>query len=306
MSAPLSLHGIFPPIPTPFAEDESVDLDGLLANLSAWNEIPLAGYVVGGSNGEFVHLDDLERSAVLETARRAIPSDRLLIAGTGTTSTFHTIRLTESAAEAGADAVLVVTPSYYRGLMSERALIVHYTAVADASPVPLILYNVPANTGLNIPERAVVELSQHERIIGMKDSGGDLVRMGAILASVEGDFQVLAGSGGFVLPALSLGAVGAVPALGNIAGRQLVELQDAFESGNLEQARSIQLRMIEPNRAVTSGFGVPGLKAALELLGLVGGQPRRPLLPLAADEREQLASTLRSAGILESEAERAS
>ncbi|MGA9532502.1 MAG: dihydrodipicolinate synthase family protein [Anaerolineales bacterium] len=298
MSNNPSLHGIFPPIPTPFRSDESIDLDALQANLSAWNELPLSGYVVGGSNGEFVHLDDLERTAVLETARQSIPSDRPLIAGTGTTSTFHTIRLTEAAAEAGADAALVVSPSYYRSLMSERALIAHYTAVADASPLPIILYNVPANTGLNIPERVVLELAQHDRIVGMKDSGGDLVRMGAILAGAGPGFQVLAGSGGFILPALTIGAVGAVPALGNIAGPQLAELHAEFESGNLEKARSIQLRMIEPNRAVTSQFGVPGLKAALDMLGLVGGWPRRPLLPLNSEEYDQLAAVLRSAGIL--------
>jgi 4-hydroxy-2-oxoglutarate aldolase len=298
MSASPSLHGIFPPIPTPFGPDESVDLDALRTNLSAWNELPLAGYVVGGSNGEFVHLDDLERTAVLETARQMIPSDHLLIAGTGTTSTFHTIRLTEAAAESGADAVLVVAPSYYRGLMTERALLAHYLAVADASPLPVILYNVPANTGLDIPERAVLELAQHDRIIGMKDSGGDLTRMGAILAGAGPDFQVLAGSGSFILPALAIGAVGAVPALGNIAGTQLADLQAEFESGNLEKARTIQLRMIEPNRAVTSRYGVPGLKAALDLLGLVGGRPRQPLLPLEPNERDRLASILQSAGIL--------
>lgn len=298
MSDGPSLHGVLPPIPTPFLDDESIDLDGLQSNLAAWNQVPLAGYVVGGSNGEFVHLDDLERSAVLEAARQAIPDDRLLIAGTGTNSTLHTIRLTEAAGDVGADAALVVTPSYYRGLMTDRALIAHYTAVADASPLPIILYNVPANTGLNIPEAAVLELAHHPRIIGMKDSGGDLMRMGALRAAAPPDFQLLAGSGGFFLQALSVGAIGVVPALGNIAGRSLAKLQASFEAGNLEAARDIQLRMIEPNRAVTSRFGVPGLKAALDMLGMTGGRPRRPLLPLDPSGRDELAEILRAAGIL--------
>jgi 4-hydroxy-2-oxoglutarate aldolase len=298
MSEPLRLRGIYPPIPTPFLEDESIDFDGLESNLAAWNQQPLAGYVVGGSNGEFVHLDDLERSAVLEITRKAIPADRLMIAGTGTLSTLHTLRLTEAAAEVGADAALVVTPSYYRGLMDETALVTHYLAVANAAALPILLYNVPANTGLNIPEAAVLELAGHERIIGMKDSGGDLVRMGSILAQAPSDFQLLAGSGSFLLPALSIGAVGGVPALGNIAARPLAELQAAFEAGDSDTARAIQQRMIAPNQAVTSRFGVPGLKAALDMLGMVGGWPRRPLLPLGPSQRQVLTAVLRLAEIL--------
>ncbi len=302
MTSSLDLHGIFPAIPTPFGRDGAIEFEALRENLARWHAEPFAGYVVGGSNGEFVLLTDDERVAVVGAARQAIPSGRLLLAGAGAQSTARTLSLAERMADEGADALLVVTPSYYRGLMSVEVLVEHYEAVADASSVPVVLYNVPASTGLNMPIEAIVQLVEHPNIIGMKDSSGELVRLAEIVERTPDDFQLLAGSGSFLLPALAVGAVGAVgviAALANIAARPLHELITSFESGDRAKAQALQANLLAPNLAVTAQFGVPGLKAALDMLGYYGGPPRRPLLPLAEEEKEQVAGVLRKAGLLD-------
>lgn len=294
----LSLAGLFPPIPTPFETEGDVARAAMRANLERWERWPMRGYVVGGSNGEFVLLSLEERLSVVELVRGATDSSRLVIGGAGAESTRETIQLAKAMADRGADAVLVVSPSYYKSQMTAAAYLDHYTRVADASPVPVILYNVPANTGINIPLEAVVELAQHPNIAGMKDSGGDIVRMAEVLRQVTGTFQVLAGSASFFLPALSIGAVGAVSALANIAAPPLASLMEAFWAGNLVEARALQHRLMAPNRAVTAQFGVPGLKAAMEMVGFYGGPTRGPLIPLSSDERSTLEHILDQAGLL--------
>ena len=294
----LNLAGVFPPIPTPLDGSGELALDKLAANLNRWNDWPLGGYVVGGSNGEFVLLEDSERVAVVEAARQSVPDERLLIAGSGAQSTRRTLALTESMAAVGADAVIVVTPSYYRRQMDARAMVSHFEAVAEASPVPVILYNVPANTGLDLPLAAVVELADHPNIIGMKDSGGDVVRLATIVQRTAPEFQVLAGSASFFLAALSVGAVGAVSALANLAGERLAELQSAFERGDRSRAADLQGSMLAVNHAVTAGYGVPGLKAALDMLGFYGGPVRAPLLEVGEEGRRELKEILTEADLL--------
>jgi 4-hydroxy-2-oxoglutarate aldolase len=191
------LRGIFPAFPTPFSSEGKIDLDQIQSNLEKHNQKPLAGYVVGGSNGEFVYLSKAERQQVVEAARKVVPDDRFLIVGTGMESTIETIAMTDAMAAAGAQIAIVVTPSYFTKLMTAQSLEGHYEKVADASPIPVLLYNVPANTGLNLPVDSAIRLSSHPNIIGMKDSSGDITRLGAILHSVPDDFAVLAGSGGF-------------------------------------------------------------------------------------------------------------
>lgn len=295
----LDLAGLFPPIPTPFDDSGAIVFDRLTQNLDRWNREPLAGYVVGGSNGEFPLLSTEERVAVVRHVRRAAGA-RLVLAGSGAESTAATIALTEAMAEAGADAVLVVTPGYYRSRMSPGALIGHYTAVAERSPVPVVIYNVPANTGVDVPAEVPIELSHHPRIVGIKDSAGDVARLARVAAEAAEGFQVLAGSAGFLLAALSVGAVGAVAALANIAAGSLDEMMRAHRAGDVAQARSIQARLVEANAAVTTRFGVPGLKAAMDLVGRYGGPPRRPLLALEEGERAALREVLRRAGLLAS------
>jgi 4-hydroxy-2-oxoglutarate aldolase len=294
----INLAGIYPPISTPFTDRGEVAFDHLSTNLSRWNEWPLDGYVVGGSNGEFVSQSFEERVAVVKAVREEMPSNHLLIAGAGMHSTRETVDLAQAMAAVGADAVLIVTPSYYKSKMDLRALRGHYHIVADASSVPVLLYNVPANTGVDMPARTILELAQHANIVGIKDSSGDLVKMGSVVDAAPQGFQVLAGSGSFFLPALAIGAVGLIAALVNIAAGDLARIQTSFRDGQLSDAQNLQQRLIETNSAVTSRFGVAGLKAALDLLGFYGGPVRSPLQPLMADEREELRNILERADLL--------
>jgi 4-hydroxy-2-oxoglutarate aldolase len=296
--ARLDLSGVFPPIPTPFEIDGQLALERLDENLSRWNGLPLRGYVAGGSNGEFPLLSIDERIEVVRAVRRTAAAERLVLAGSGMESTRATIDLTLQMAEAGADAALVVTPGYYRSRMTADALMAHYVDIADASPIPIVLYNVPANTGVDLTAEAAIEISHHPNIAGMKESGGDVAKIGRILSSCDSNFQVLAGSAGFFLGALAMGSVGCIAALANLAAAELDRLQALFRSGDAENARALQQRLIEANTAVTAIYGVAGLKAALELIGFYGGPVRSPLQPLAAGDRERLASILRRAGLL--------
>ncbi|MEE9514356.1 MAG: dihydrodipicolinate synthase family protein [Anaerolineales bacterium] len=294
----INLAGIFPPISTPFADKGEIAFDHLSANLARWNEWPLDGYVVGGSNGEFVSQSFKERVAVVKMVHEEMPSNHLLIAGAGMHSTQETVDLTHAMAAVGADAALIVTPSYYKSKMDLRALRGHYHTVAEASSVPVLLYNVPANTGVDMPAGTIIELAQHPNIVGIKDSSGDLAKMESVVDAAPEGFQVLAGSGSFFLPALAIGAVGLIAALVNIAAGDLARIQTLFRDGQTGDARNLQQKLIETNSAVTSRFGVAGLKAALDLLGFYGGPVRSPLQPLMADEREELRNILVRADLL--------
>jgi len=293
----LRLDGIYPPIPTPFDEQGNVATRALADNLAHWNQFDLRGYVVLGTNGEYVLLTEREKLQVLEAARAAIPPDKLMIAGTGCEATRGTIELTKRAAAIGADAALVITPSYYTNRMTPEALIHHFHAVAEASPIPILIYNMPACTGIDLSAETVAAIAQHPNVIGIKDSGGNLVKMGNIRRLVP-DCQVLAGSAGFLLPALSVGAVGGILALANIAPAQCLAIRQHFLNGQWERARELQVRMIPVNIAVTSGWGVPALKAAMDMLGLYGGPVRSPLQPLSDDLKDRLRAILVESGVM--------
>jgi len=296
------LRGLFPATPTPFDGQGSLALEELARNLLTWNRQPLDGYVLLGSNGEAVLLTVEERVRLVRAARPAVPAERLLIAGAGMESTAETIELARLLAAAGADAVIVVTPHYYRGRMTAAALEGYYEQVADAAPVPVILYSVPANTGIDLPIETVARLAQHGNILGVKDSGGDVVKIGRMVQAVPPGFAVLAGSAGFLLAALSVGAVGGVMALANLAAEPLARLLAAVKVGDLDTARRLQGRLLEPNLAVTARFGVAGLKAALDVQGLYGGPVRPPLLPLGAEDKAALVTVLARGGLLPGDA----
>jgi 4-hydroxy-2-oxoglutarate aldolase len=294
----LTLSGIFPPVPTPFGTDGALALSELTRNFVHWNSHALAGYVVLGSNGEGVHLNEAETDAVLETARAAIPPDRKMIVGTGRHSTRETVAWSRRAAEVGADAVLVLPPSYYRNQMTRAVLVDHFYAVAEAVPVPVVVYNMPACTGLDLDAETVLEIAAHSNVIGIKDSGGDVAKLAEIVRGTAPEFAVLAGSAGFLLPALSIGASGGVLGLANIAPDACLALAKAVGADDRDQARVIQHRLVRPNRAVTKQWGVPALKAALDMLGLYGGPPRRPLPPLSTTLTRELRTILTAAGLL--------
>lgn len=290
--------GILPPIATPFDADGEVSTEALAANVTRLVETGLHGFVVLGSNGEYPMLSKQEKLRVLDVARQAIPQDRLMIAGTGADSTREAIDLTKQAADLGADVGLIVTPHYYRQQMTAPALTQHFLAIADASPIPIMIYNVPVYTNVDIDAATVIELSRHENIVGMKDSSANFAKMGEVIRFAPPHFATLVGTGAALFAALSIGARGSVPALGNIAPRECVAIYDLFQQGKLEEARNLQLRMIRPNAAVTAKWGVPGLKAAMDELGYFGGKPRAPFQPLGESDRNKLREILREAELL--------
>jgi 4-hydroxy-2-oxoglutarate aldolase len=297
-SATISMAGVFPPIPTPFDASGELDLKALASNFMKWNRFPLAGYVVLGTNGEFPYLSESEKLILFDSARKHIPSGKLFMAGTGCESTHGTIALTRKAADMGADVALLISPSYYKSRMDAAGLTHYYLSVAEASPIPVSIYNMPANTGVDMPADLIIRLSEHPNISGVKDSGGNLAKVGEILRCARPGFQVLAGSAGFLYPALCMGAVGGVLALANIAPQQCCDMITLFTGGRHAEVKELQLRMIAPNGAVTARFGVPGLKAAMDMAGYVGGVPRSPLLPLSDASKETLRAILLEAGIL--------
>ncbi len=294
----IKFHGIFPPIPTPFDASGGLDVDALDRNLAWWNEHDLTGYVLLGSNGEAVHLEEVEKLALIARVRAALPDARSIIAGTALASTGATVDLTTAAAEAGADAALVLPPFFYKSQMTAEALVAHFATVADRSPVPILLYNMPANTGIDIDPTVVVELSKHERIAGIKDSSGNVAKLGEIRRATDPAFAILAGSASFLLPALAIGADGGILALANIAPEVCSRIARLAERGDWREAAELQRRIIRANAAVTRRWGVPGLKGAMDLLGLAGGPPRPPLLPLSEDRRSALREILIDAAIL--------
>ena len=294
----VKISGCIPPIPTPFDSRGRVDHEKLIQNLERWQKTPLTGFAVLGSNGEAVLLRAEEKLKIWETAGKAIDGDHLFIAGTGCESTPETLELSEEAARLGARAVLIVTPHYYRSKMDHHSLVNHYSQIADRSPVPVILYNMPASTGIDLSAETILELAGHPNIIGLKESSGNVVKMGQVVAGAEDNFQVLAGSGSFLLPALSIGARGGIMALASVAPHQLAGIVSSFDQGSLDKAREMQLRLISANAAVTTKFGIPGLKAALDCIGMYGGPVRGPLADLNEQQRKEVRAIMIKAGIL--------
>ena len=221
-----------------------------------------------------------------------------VIAGTGCESTWQTVELTNACAKLGAHAALVVTPFYYGGRMNEAAMLKHFTAVADRSDIPILIYNVTKFTNINVSVGLTAKLSQHPNIIGIKDSNGNVGTLGEMVTAVGKDFGVLVGTAGALFGALTLGAVGGVLALANVAPEACVRIQSLLRQGELETARKLQLRMLPVNTAVTATYGVPGLKAALDMLGYFGGDPRPPLLPASEKERGEIREILKKAELL--------
>lgn len=298
----ISLSGVFPPIPTPFDAQGDVATRALVENFERWNQYDLAGYVVLGSNGEAVYLTEEEKLRVWETARQAIPSDRVMIAGTGCESTRQTIVLTRQAARAGADVVLLVTPHYFGPKMTPDSLVHHYQAVAEDSPIPVVLYNVPKFTHVDMDAATIARAARHPNVIGVKDSGGNISKLADVVRLTgpagECECQVMAGSAGLFFAGLTLGAVGGVLALANVAPQQSIDIYRLFKAGQWDEAAELQRRMIPVNAAVTARFGIAGLKAAMDMLGYYGGPVRSPLLDLTESERRALRDVLAEGGLL--------
>lgn len=268
-------------MPTPFAGGE-VDTAAIARNVRRWIAAGLGGVVALGTNGEAALLDDDEGDRVVETVRAEIPGDRALIVGVGRESTRATVAAARRAAALGADAVLARTPSFYRAHTPVSALVTHYTTVADASPVPLLLYNYAAFTGVNLAPETIGRLASHPNIVGMKETSTDGAQFAELAAIVPDHFTVMAGSAPGAYTALCAGAGGAILAIACVRPELCLELLSLTRAGRYADALACQQRMTPLARAVTSGFGIAGLKAAMDLCGYSGGDPRPPLPPLDA------------------------
>jgi 4-hydroxy-2-oxoglutarate aldolase len=257
-------------------------------------EAGIEGYLVLGSNGESVYLEHSEKLKLIEAARKRVPSSMTLLAGTGVESTQATITLTKEAADRGVDAVLVKNPFYFKPQMTSDVYMAHYTAVADASPVPVIIYNVPIFTGVPLQSKLVIELSKHPNIRGMKDSSGDVKLISEVVWNTDAaKFPVVAGAAPTLFPAMSAGARGGIIALACAAPKPALALYRAFAAADYQKAFNIQ-RIVAPAAvAVTATHGIAGLKGAMDIQGFDAGFPRRPLLPLKPEQREDLAQVFR-------------
>jgi 4-hydroxy-2-oxoglutarate aldolase len=293
----LRLDGILPPLTTPFSSDGALDLEALKQNIAFYNDTGLAGYVALGSNGEAVHLTAEERALVVENIRRSAARGMTVVAGVNELSTRAAIESSRRAADAGADCALVITPYFYKSSMTSDALARHFTEVADHSPIPLLIYNVPQNTGVVIDSASIARLAAHPNIIGVKDSSGNMGAISETLRLSPADFNVMCGNGGILYPALMMGARGAILAVACAAPRAAVELFNAARSGDAARARDLQNRIAPLSHIVTAGLGVAGLKAAMEMAGLRGTSPRGPLVGVNEAERERIKTVMRQSGL---------
>ena len=297
---PLDISGVMIPTTTPFDPvTGAVDLVALSDNARRWAETGVSGLVIGGSTGEAVFLDEGERDACWDAVTDVLPDGMLLVAGTGAESLRTTLRLTRMAAARGADAVLVQPPAFYKGAMTPAVVKDHYLAVADASPVPVIVYQVPTRfSTLEFPTGLVAELSVHGNIIGIKDSRGKLELVGDRFTQTARAFQVLVGSGNLLYGSLEIGAVGGILGVANLAPRESALLHARYVAGDRAGAGALQERIGPLHNAVVGGMGVAGVKYALDLLGYHGGVPRPPLRPLPEGRRGEAAEALVRAGLL--------
>jgi len=288
----MKLSGVLTPIPTPFDRDDEVDIPRLRDALAGWLKSPLAGFVILGSNGEAALLGEDESDRVVAIARDVVPRDRTFIVGTGRESTRATIDATKRAAVLGADAVLVRTPGFFKAQMTAHALARHYSAIAESSPIPVLLYNFTAVTGITLPVDAVAELAQHPNIPGMKESNGDVARIGELVAAAPHRFRVLAGSASTFFEALRVGATGGILALASVLPEACTRLFELARSGRFDEAKALQQQLMPIAKLLGSIHGVAGLKAALKLVGCDVGNPRPPLVPLAAVSLPELSTAL--------------
>jgi len=284
----MKLQGIFPPITTPFDHAGNIYAAKLQHNIEKWNRTTLAGYVVTGSTGESVLLTAEEKIELWEMVARHAAPEKLLIAGTGVESVRETVCLTNRAAELGYKAALVKTPHYYKNLLNRAdAQTLYYRAVADQARIPVIIYNFPQATGLDIPAAAVVELSHHPNIVGIKESSGNMEKVMQMMRESRPGFQVTVGSAPTLWPSLLMGATGAIVAFANAAPYATIAIWEAYRMREEEAGRDWQNRIARAASLVTTKYGIPGLKHAMDLNGYYGGPPRLPLsVPTPEAKRE--------------------
>ena len=294
---PTVISGIFPALTTPFEKGE-LSVNHLKSNIEKFERIDLSGYLVLGSTGEGVLMNDRESLKALETVRASASEGKTVIAGTGMQATRATIEFSNLAADAGADYALVVTPFYFKKQMTAENLENYYREVADKSKVPILMYNVPKFTGLDLPIKAILSLAEHPNIAGLKESSGNLALIGELMKTCPEDFALFQGTGSVLFTSLMLGARGGILALSNMAPAETVEIFKRVHAGEIEKAREIQMRLITLNERVVNTYGVPGIKCAMDLLGYFGGHPRPPLEPVPQEIKNSIGHLLKDASLL--------
>ena len=289
------IHGVIPPMVTPFKENGDLDSKAFVSNIEKWNKDKLTGYLVLGSNSETVYLSEEEKLELVKLTVEHAGKDRLIIAGTGLESARETIKLTNKCASLGAHCALVLTPYYYDNAMDSKAMIRFFKEVADHSDIPVLLYNVSKFTSVNIGADAVAELSRYKNIVGMKDSNGDVPQLAVFLQAASEDFQIMTGTYSAWYPALAMGITATISAMANCCPNEIAETQELYEAGKLNESFNLYQRMFPVNSAVTGAFGIPGLKYVCDLLGYSGAHVRNPLTDCSETQKEQLRSIVNKA-----------
>ena len=289
------IHGVIPPMVTPFKAKGELDTGAFVSNIEKWNRNRLAGYLVIGSNSETVYLSEKEKLELVTLAVRHAKKGRLIMVGSGLESARETIKLTNKCAKLGAHCALVLTPFYYGSSMDSKAMIRFYTEVADYSDIPILIYNVTKFTHVNIGADAVAELSRHRNIVGMKDSNGDVPQLATFLRVADKSFQVMIGTYSAWYPALAMGIRATISAMANCCPDEIAETGELYEAGKLKESFDLYQRMFPVNAAVTGTYGIAGLKYACDCLGYSGGHVRNPLADLALPQQEQLRVILEKA-----------
>jgi 4-hydroxy-2-oxoglutarate aldolase len=292
----MNLSGVFPALTAPFSADGSVSVEDIKHNITKYNSTGLAGYVAIGSTGESVLLSRKEVDTILVAVKESAAPGMRLIAGTGAESTAETIDRTKRAAELGYHVALVKTPYYYKPMYKPETFIAHYRRVADASPIPVLLYSVPQFTGVALEALEVGVLAQHPNIIGIKESSGNVQRAAEMLAAAPSSFQLLVGSASMMFPSMVLGAVGSILALASALPELCVALFEAARKGDLEAARALQATILPASKLIVSQNGIPGVKYAMDQAGYRGGIPRQPLLPLHEEQRVAIRELMAKVG----------
>lgn len=288
----MNLHGVFAPLTTPFASDGNLAVDRLRENIARYNETPLAGYTMNGSTSESVLLLWSEVYRVWETAKKYAEPRKILIAGTGAESTRETIEHTARAAEIGFAAALVRTPSFYKPAINDEMLAEHYTRVANAAKIPVLVYSVPTFTHVTVEASLIARVCKHPNIIGMKDSSGNVEGAAKIIAAAPKTFQTLVGSASTFYESLERGACGAILAVANVLPEMCCEIWQAFQNRNAERARELQQKLTAAGKMFGPQYGIAGLKYALDRRGYYGGAARPPLLPVSEAARREIDAML--------------
>lgn len=298
MSEAVAMKGVFVPLTTPFDADDRVSLTHLRGNLARYNGTRLAGYVATGSTGEAILLSMAETEELWAAVVEAAGADKLLVAGTAAETTTETIERTRRAAQLGYEVALVRTPHYYRPAMTPAALETYYRRVADASPIPVLIYSIPQYTGVNVEAPLVARLAEHPNIIGVKDSSGSVKQLTSLVRATPDNFFVLTGSASTFLPALVMGITGGIMALANALPEDCVALYEAAAAGRYDDARALQEKILPVSETVASRCGVAGIKYALDRLGYFGGPVREPLLAVGESARREIDEVLAAAGVV--------